>query len=166
MNSERTRVSNNKLFYAIGAVIILMLGYLIFKDSIHWYFKKSEILKRVSVFNIPFVADDCYEFQKALIVDPQGDIVWSKSCEDEVKKYSSKIKYWEKLIRHNNDLNCDDFEDIFEAIEFYHYVSGEAAEAYYKRETPDGLVLRTNGLVCAYDPYGLDTDHDCDPCEH
>ena len=56
-----------------------------------------------------------------------------------------------------SDLDCTDFESRREAELFYEYISGEDAD-YLQRNVFDDK-------ACFIDPYGLDADHDCEPCE-
>lgn len=158
--------ANNKLLITIGIIIVFMLGYIIFKDNINWYFKRNEILKRTNIYNIPDVAVKCYDF----ITSVNDDAVPNQDCINERDKYRPKIKEWENLIKSKKDINCGDFLSSKDAKYFYHYVSGELAGNFYEYNTtpnPKSFAWKTpKDLYCTYDPYGLDTNHDCNACEN
>lgn len=148
---------DHKILYIIGIVIILMLGYLIFRNDINRYFKEQEIFNHASINNIPRVYLAC-----ANGADQSADF----NCEGQLSKYAPIVNNFEEKIKLNRDLNCSDFNNAVEAEDFYNYVSGEAVQ-YMKQHSIIGTLEYINlNLTCRYDPYGLDTNHNCMPCEN
>lgn len=154
-------------------VALLLLGVL-FQGKIRNYFKAQDVLKRANVFNIPDVALACYKY----ITDEEtGENGYSPSCQQALDAYTVKTHKWENLVREYRDINCSDFSDKKEANEFYSWISGELAGGFYayrnivKGEKPDATsfafmsTTKFNGK-CRYDPYGLDTNSDCNACEN
>jgi hypothetical protein len=167
-------MDRKNILIAIGAVIILMLGYLIFKDDISWYSKRNEILKRANIYNITKVAAACWD------TIPDSNNI-NLHCTQTLSIYQPEINKWNNLIKGSRDINCSDFDNKNEANDFYQYLSGELAGGYYRMMVQNEELLlgkETNPLMigkimedktyngnCHYDPYGLDTNHDCNACE-
>jgi len=59
MEKTQQITTNNKLLYVFVLIIILMLGYIIFKNDISNFFKRKQILAKVNLFNIPKVYLSC-----------------------------------------------------------------------------------------------------------
>jgi len=160
------------LIIGLMIVAVSLLGLILFKDNIKAYYKGKEVLKRVDVFNIPDVIVTCY----GDIQSSDNDGVPSKECLDILDEYSTRTTRWDNLIKRNNDINCHDFSNGKEAKNFYHYVSGELVagwEAYQSvrkgtwKQGEKFILQDTNKFdgKCRYDPYGLDTNSDCNACE-
>lgn len=155
--------------------ILVILALVLFKDKIRLYLKAQEVLKRVNYYRIPDVAFKCYKG----IITTDDDYIPSKECSNTIDSYREKILRWDKLIKEYRDIECKDFKDKKEANDFYNYVSGELIGAFYvyrKKDAgvgPDdgkenlefGLTTSFDGR-CRYDPYGLDTNGDCNACEN
>lgn len=149
-------------------VVALLLG-IIFRENIKFFFKAQEVLKRSNVLNIPDVAVYCYKWMIEEEAEP------SPRCKEAMTSYFQKEKKWEALVKKYRDINCSDFSSRKEAMEFYAWISGEMAHEFYSyRKTiigkePDtdkfAYMSSTDDTPCRYDPYGLDTNGDCNPCE-
>ena len=133
-------------------IIVVILAFILFEDKIRMYFKAQEVLQKVNVFNIPYVAVKC-----STEIASDNDTL-SQECLDMVESYNEKVLKWQNLIKEYRDINCKDFTDKKEADEFYHYISGELSSVIYTYRKFDGH--------CRYDPYGLDTNGDCNACEN
>ncbi len=154
-------------------IIALLLVGILFQGKIRSYFKAQEVLKRANIFNIPDVALPCYKY---ITDEADSENGYSLPCQQAMDIYTAKAKEWESLIREYRNINCNDFSDKKEASEFYSWVSGELAGGFYtyrnivKGEKPDATsfafmdTTKFNG-TCRYDPYGLDTNSDCNACE-
>lgn len=185
MKEERRNYSVHILL----TIIALLLLVLLFKEDIQSYFKNREVLKKnqaksqeviqkANIFNIVDVASDCIGY----LTDDSGNSETSGKCETTMTNYGPKIERWQDLIKENWNINCQDFSKKKDAQDFYEYVSGEYAHEYigykqYIKENPskaledDGsgdLVFQASSDFdgCHYDPYGLDTNSDCNACEN
>jgi len=165
MEKTQQITTNNKLLYVFVLIIILMLGYIIFKNDISNFFKRKQILAKVNLFNIPKVYLSC---RGALRRNPPDDQK-VKVCEDSLIEYTSKTNVWKELIKTKKDINCGDFNNQREAFDFYDYVGGETVQYVKQLGITDpnnyGVIYINYKLKCNYDPYGLDTNHDCWPCK-
>lgn len=160
---------NNITNILLLIVVILLVGILL-QGKIRAYFKSQEVLNRVNVFNIPDVAVACYK----LITDEVSEN--TQACNNKINQYSGKEIRWKKLINEYRNINCKDFVDKHEANEFYSWISGELTHGFYvyrnivKGKEPDTdkfafeSTSEFNGQ-CHYDPYGLDSNGDCNACE-
>jgi hypothetical protein len=169
-------VSKNKLTNISLFVIVVLLGLILFKGKIQSYFKAREVLNRASIYNIAKVAAACWD----VISDDNNSL--SIHCTQTLAGYQSQVTKWNGLIKEYRDINCNDFENKAEANDFYQYISGELAGGYYhlmvqNEELLAGKELNplTMGKImenkaydghCHYDPYGLDTNGDCNACEN
>ncbi|RJO60242.1 hypothetical protein C4544_05725 [candidate division WS5 bacterium] len=184
-------MDNGKIYiYGFLTVIIFLLVAIYFKTDIQSYLKNRENLKknqvrtqevlgRAKLINSPEIIRDCFDW----LSDESSNSVQNKKCEDTWSIYSVKEQRWQNLIKENKDINCSDFAKKSEAQEFFEYVSGEYAKGYRayryivkndpsKALEDDGsgdLVFSSNTAFdghCRYDPYGLDTNQDCNACEN
>lgn len=167
-----TKESKQNFTVVLMIIAVSLLTLILFKDNIKAYYKAKEVLKRVDVFNIPDVIVTCY----GDIQSSDNDGIPSKECMDILDEYSATTTKWDDLIKRNGDINCQNFSNGKEAKNFYHYVSGELAAGWeaYQSVRPGkwkqgenfgfGLTNKFDGK-CRYDPYGLDTNSDCNACE-
>jgi len=169
-------MNNNKLTNILLIVVIVLLGIFLFKGKIQSYFRASEVLNRASIYNIAVVAAACWD------VVPDDNNNLSPHCSQTLSEYQSKMTGWNSLIKEYRDINCNDFENRTDANGFYQYISGELAGGYYHLMVQNQELLtgkEANPLMigkikesktydghCHYDPYGLDTNGDCNACEN
>ncbi len=138
---------------AYSIIVLLLLG-IFFKEEIKTYFKQRSIIKNASIYQIPKVDYYCKIMQ-------YKDIAYKKNCLEELTKMTNKQNGWNKLIKENSKISCGDFDNYEDADLFYQYVGGGIVKQMYSKSPPN-----PNNLRCSYDPFGLDTDHDCEPCEN
>lgn len=172
MNENQKLIKNRNILYGLLVIIILLLLVLIFKGNIKSYFRTNEVLSKVNTFNLWDVAFDCYDY----VNDESGNVQMSDKCRNTYQSFQPKVEKWNKLIksRRFTDINCKDFKDKKDAQDFYQYVNGEIAQGIYAYKTlhpeNDGYqIVGTTNIwdgKCRYDPYGLDTNGDCDACEN
>lgn len=170
MDGKNSMTKSHIIIIFLLAVIIVLLFTLTFRDRITWYFKSQEILRHASVLNIPEVAGKCVGYYLGNDAKPSG------SCKEVHQQYSIKAERWNELIKENRKLSCNDFESRKEANLFYQYISGELAHDFYttaEKNLEKGEELPTSfafisdkKTICRYDPYGLNTDSDCNACEN
>lgn len=169
-------MNNNKLTNILLCVVVALLAFILLKSKIQSYFKAREVLRRASVYNIAKVAAACWD------VIPDNNTDLDTHCTQTIAEYHPKITKWIRLIKEYRDINCDDFENKAEANDFYQYISGELSGGYYRlmiqnKELLTGKELNPSvvGKVmedktydghCRYDPYGLNTNGDCEACEN
>jgi hypothetical protein len=89
---------------------------------------------------------------------------YSEECIDTVKVFNEKKEKWDHMIRVSTDISCKDFDTGWEAFEFYHYIGGEFVK-YVNVEESSAKGYTTSNPKCSIDPYNLDTNGDCMPCE-
>lgn len=165
-------MSKQTVTNVVLVVVALLLIGILFQGKIRSYFKAQEVLKRANIFNITDVALQCYKY----ITDEASSENYTPACQQEMDIYNAKTQRWTSLVNEYRDINCRDFTDKKEASEFYDWISGELAGGFYayrnivKRTEPDAssFVFRSNNKFdghCRYDPYGLDTNNDCNACE-
>jgi len=154
--------------------IVVVLVLILFKDKIRMYFKAQEVLQKANVYNITDVAVKCYN----AIISTDDDYIPSQECSNMVDSYNEKVLRWNNLIKEYRDINCKDFTDQAEAQDFYDYVSGELAGGFYayrkvivgvKPDDTEHFAFATTNKFdghCRHDPYGLDTNGDCNACEN
>jgi len=156
-------MDSRKIIISLLLVIIALLFYVAFKDNLAWYFRKNKITSNASIYNIPTVYNYCigsYSTNENSGYDED-------KCIADIKEFSSVTKKFDNLIKSKSDINCADFSSSFDATTFFHYVGGDLIKMFpvgyenhqplYRKDTPSG---------CFNDPYNLDTDHDCEPCEN
>lgn len=160
------KIQNNKPLYFIGITIIVLLLYLIFKNDISSFFKRDQILAKVSIFNIPKVYLSCKD-------DPAWntqDAEVGSICKNALTEYLPKAEKWKALIKNKKDISCSDFSSGREAFDFFDFVSGETIQYIkqlgYNDPNNYGMVYINYKLKCENDPYGLDTNNDCWPCKN
>lgn len=153
-------------------VVLLLLG-IFFQGKIRSYFKAQEVLKRANVFNIPDVALQCYKY---ITDEASSENGYSPACQQEIDSYNVEAQRWTRLVNEYRDINCKDFTNKKEASEFNDWIGGELASGFYadrnivKGTKPDAtsFAFQQNSMFdghCRYDPYGLDTNNDCNACE-
>jgi len=158
--------TNNKPLYILAFIIILMLGYIIFRNDISSFFKRDQILAKASVFNIPKVYLSCKDDPGWNTPDGQVGTI----CKSVLTEYLAKANIWKEMIKNKKDISCSDFSDSREAFDFFDFISGETVQ-YVKQlgfSDPNnyGMVYINYKLKCENDPYGLDTNNDCWPCKN
>lgn len=138
-------------------IIILLLAYIVLKNPVSNYFKRQAIANRTSILFVPEVWVVCYDSIKS-------DTDFTQKCKEVMTSFTEKRKRWDNLIINNTDISCKDFGNGWEAFEFFNYVGkGEYAMSIdVGRSSPKAYF---SGNKCSVDPYGLDTDGDCTPCE-
>lgn len=173
MNINKKNTANKKDKSIIILIIIIVSGlFLVFyKEEIKSYFRfkkiQKEVLNNANVFNIPDVAVACFDIIKETNSDASTSII-SDKCNREIKKWGTDITRWKELIQNEKDINCRDFLNGKDAKNFYHYISGELAGCFYlynKSPSPEKFSF-WGECNCTYDPYGLDTNGDCNACEN
>lgn len=172
---KTTRFIKDNLTNILLIAILIILGWLLFGNKIVKYFKvratTREVLKRVGIYNIPSVAEACFYYNQDIENGVETHIDTYQNCEDQVDKYWLDTERWIDLIKESRDLDCGDFKDGKDARNFYHYVSGELVKGYEGRQNSNSqpiVTLNFNSLFdgkCYYDPYGLDTNRNCNACE-
>lgn len=146
------------IVYVLLVFSLLLLIYIAFEKDLNLFLKKKDIVKHSSIFNIPEVYMSCY---KDLGLDERD---YSDSCIESIEVFSLKKESWDKTIREESDVSCKAFKTSRDVFEFYSYMSGEFIKYLIveKSSTRDYAVSEPS---CSYDPYKLDTDNDCTPCE-
>jgi len=139
-------MKHNKLLYILLIIIVILLSYLVFKPLLIHIHTVWEIYNRKNIFYIHDVNIAC----KDSLNNKSSSEEFSPECVTEYTKYSELTKKWDRMILMKSDISCKDFDPLtLDAFDFYYYISGN-------------LTSHNN---CAYDPYGLDSDGDCVPCE-
>jgi len=160
---------NKKYIYGFLTVIVVLLLAILLKENIKSYFRGREVLNRTNIFNLWDVAFDCYGF----VNSDNPEATMSEKCRNTYNSYQDKTQKWDKLIKKYRDISCHDFADKGEAQDFYQYVNGEMAKGIYAYKTlhpeDESEIVGTTNIWdgnCRYDPYGLDTNGDCNACEN
>lgn len=151
-------MKHNFILYILLSIIILLLGYIVLKEPINNYLKRQEIIDKANLFHVPEVYVSCYS-----TISDEGNN-YSEECIETVKKFSAKREKWDSMIRNKTNISCSDFDTGWDAFEFYNYVGGEFID-YVDPEESTAKGYFTSNAKCSIDPYGLDTDGDCTPCE-
>lgn len=150
----------NKAVFLLLVVIVGLLLYIVFKADIDHYYFKKQVLKEASILHIPAVFNRCINYSSK----PDEDGLYSDfnmdTCKVALNEYKSVEERFKNLIKSKKNISCGDFLSRSEASEFFKFVGGEIFDSAF-RNGLDGLSLKR----CVVDPYGLDTDHDCQACE-
>ncbi len=155
-------MDSKKIIISLLIIIILLLSYVAFKGEMQWYFRKNEIRKNASITNIPTVYNHCIGSYSMNETSGRDD----EKCANDIIEFTPMVNKFDELINEKNEIDCNDFSSGYEALTFLHYVGGDFAKMMpigYKDHKP--LYRKDAPSTCVNDPYGLDTDHDCDPCE-
>lgn len=165
-------MKNNKniILIIIGIIIILILLYPYVKNSISNHYRKKDILKYASMF---FIDEPRLQFMCGNVltsayrsVDEETRKSIDKYCQQAMgshnlfgngldayelsEAYGSNVDYGKKI-------DCNSFDSKEDALWFFSYLGGEIRN----RDEND-----VKNKYCRYDPYNLDSDHDCIPCEN
>lgn len=146
------------IVYLLLVFSLLLMIYIVYERDVNEFLKKKEVLSHTSIFNVPEVYISCYKdlgFSKS---------AYSNSCIKEIDKFTSKKETWDKTISQKSDVTCKDFKSNRDAFEFYSYMSGEFIK-YLIIEKSSPREYAVTEPSCSYDPYNLNSDNDCSPCE-
>lgn len=150
---------NSIILYTFLSIIVLLLGYLVFKNPVSSYLEKRDIAGKVNLYRVPEVYVACYDY-----VWSESDSEIPQKCKDSVDKYMPIRDRWDSMIKEKSDIDCKDFTNNWEAMQFNSYIGNEFVQYINPNTRGKGLLISGNPK-CTYDPYGLDTDGDCQPCE-
>jgi hypothetical protein len=151
-------MGNQKVTNILLVAILIILLTLLFKNTIKNYFRYFEVSRNADIANVPTFVAPCYH-----------DID-SESCNDVIPIIQEKETRWKELINLKGELSCSDFPNGWDATEFNWYINKDAEmfrcfNMKYEAGKKYSRSFLGGECHCNYDPYGLDTDHDCISCE-
>lgn len=164
-------MKNNKniILIIIGIVIILILLYPYVKNSISNHYRKKEILKYATPLLIeePRLQFVCWRvFSSRGEMDEETRNAYDEACQQVMASHNlfgnglnayELSEAYKSNIKYGKNIDCTGFDSKEDALWFFSYLGGEIKN----RDEND-----VKNKYCRYDPYNLDSDHDCIPCEN
>lgn len=139
----------NKVIIILLSLILILLTYLTFRNDISWYFEKQHIKENAKWTNFLGLNLACAQTSNNI------------ECEKESKRIIPLANKFDALIDSKRSISCDDFSSRNEAQDFQDYIGGDRV-----RRVENNFEGEYKDYRCPTDYYGLDTDHDCEPCEN